>query len=53
MLDAALTAFATRRLEEPCPYLILDARYERVRERGVIACEVRRCWWRWRLMARG
>jgi len=38
-LDAALTAFATRRLEEPYPYLILDARYERVREAGVIASQ--------------
>src|SRR6201996_2014667 len=38
-LDAALTAFATRRLEEPYPYLILDARYERVREGGVIASQ--------------
>lgn len=36
-LDTALTAFATRRLDEPYPYLILDARYERVREGGVIA----------------
>jgi len=35
--DAALTAFATRCLEEPYPYLILDARYERAREAGVIA----------------
>ncbi len=26
-LDAALTAFASRGLEEPYPYLILDARY--------------------------
>jgi transposase-like protein len=26
-LDEALTAFAGRRLEEPFPYLILDARY--------------------------
>jgi transposase-like protein len=34
-LDAALTAFATRRLDEPYPYLILDARYERARESGV------------------
>jgi putative transposase len=33
ILDAALTAFATRRLDEPYPYLILDARYERARER--------------------
>ena len=36
-LDEELTAFATRRLDEPYPYLILDARYERVREGGVIA----------------
>ncbi len=35
-LDEALTAFAERRLEEPYPYLILDARYEKVREGGVI-----------------
>ncbi len=38
-LDAALTAFSTRRLAEPYPYLILDARYERVREGGVIASQ--------------
>jgi putative transposase len=38
-LDAALTAFAERRLTEPYPYLILDARYERVREGGVIASQ--------------
>jgi len=38
-LDAALTAFSTRRLEEPHPYLILDARYERMREAGVIASQ--------------
>ncbi len=31
-LDAALTAFASRRLEEPYAYLIPDARYERARE---------------------
>src|SRR5215472_15267614 len=35
-LDEALRAFAHRRLNEPLPYLILDARYERVREAGVI-----------------
>jgi len=35
-LDEALRAFAERRLSEPFPYLILDARYERVREAGVI-----------------
>lgn len=38
-LDAALTAFAERKLTEPYPYLILDARYERVREGGVIASQ--------------
>lgn len=35
-LDQQLKAFAERRLEEPYPYLILDARYEKVREGGVI-----------------
>ena len=35
-LDASLAQFAGRRLEEGYPYLILDARYERVREAGVI-----------------
>ena len=35
-LDASLAQFAGRRLEEAYPYLILDARYERVREAGVI-----------------
>jgi putative transposase len=34
-LDGELTRFMTRRLEEEYPYLILDARYERVRESGV------------------
>src|SRR3979490_2386033 len=38
-LDGALTAFAERRLEEAYPYLILDARYERIREAGVIASQ--------------
>ena len=38
-LDAALTAFSERRLREPYPYLILDARYERVREAGVIVSQ--------------
>src|SRR5947209_14571828 len=28
--------FARRRLEEPYPYLILDARYEKVREDGTV-----------------
>ena len=35
-LDKTLTAFAERELDEPMPYLILDARYEKVRENGVI-----------------
>lgn len=38
-LDAALTAFSERRLAEPYPYLILDARYERVRDGGVITSQ--------------
>src|SRR5512132_3792387 len=36
-LDESLAQFAGRRLAEPFPYLILDARYEKVREAGVIA----------------
>jgi putative transposase len=36
-LDASLAQFAGRPLAEAFPYLILDARYERVREAGVIA----------------
>lgn len=36
-LDEQLAQFATRRLDEEYPYLILDARYERVRENGMIA----------------
>lgn len=35
-LDASLEEFARRRLEDRYPYLILDARYEKVREAGVI-----------------
>ena len=35
-LDKSLKEFATRRLEEPYPHLILDARHEKVREGGVI-----------------
>jgi putative transposase len=35
-LDDRLTAFAGRRLEEAYPYLIVDARYEKVREAGII-----------------
>lgn len=35
-LDEQLEAFATRRLEEDYPYLIVDARYERIRIGGAI-----------------
>jgi putative transposase len=35
-LDQSLAAFARRRLEEPFAYLILDARYEKVREGGIV-----------------
>ena len=35
-LDDSLARFANRRLEEEYPYLILDARYEKVREDAVI-----------------
>jgi putative transposase len=35
-LDEELKKFATRHLDEEYPYLILDARYEKVREGGVI-----------------
>lgn len=35
-LDESLKAFAARPLAEPFPYLILDARYEKVREAGVV-----------------
>src|SRR5215475_7549034 len=35
-LDQALEEFAQRPLEEEYPYLILDARYEKVRDQGVI-----------------
>ncbi|HSN84064.1 MAG TPA: IS256 family transposase [Polyangiales bacterium] len=35
-LDEQLRSFAHRRLEEEFPYLILDARYERVREDNVV-----------------
>src|SRR6267154_4866514 len=37
-LDDTLAHFAGRPLAEAFPYLILDARYERVREAGVISC---------------
>jgi len=35
-LDKELTQFANRQLEEPFPYVILDARYEKVRDGGVV-----------------
>ena len=35
-LDEQLEAFATRKLEEDYPYLIVDARYERIRIDGAI-----------------
>ncbi len=35
-LDKQLKAFATRKLDEAFPYLILDARYEKVRIDGVV-----------------
>jgi transposase-like protein len=35
-LDAELEQFAGRKLEEEYPYVVLDARYEKVREDGVI-----------------
>ncbi|UVF22405.1 IS256 family transposase (plasmid) [Microvirga terrae] len=38
-LDESLAQFASRRLEEPFPYLILDARYEKVREGGIVASQ--------------
>jgi putative transposase len=38
-MDEELQAFCQRRLEEAFPYVILDARYERVREGGVIVSQ--------------
>jgi transposase-like protein len=38
-LDESLAQFAARPLAEAFPYLILDARYERIREAGVIASQ--------------
>ena len=35
-LDEQLAAFSRRQLQESYPYLVLDARYERVRENGVV-----------------
>jgi len=40
-LDDSLTAFARRRLDEPFAYLIIDAKYEKVRQAGVVrSCAV-------------
>jgi transposase-like protein len=38
-LDDSLAQFTSRRLEEPFPSLILDARYEKVREGGIVASQ--------------
>jgi putative transposase len=38
-LDESLRAFAERPLGEPFPYLILDARYEKVREGGIVSSQ--------------
>jgi transposase-like protein len=38
-LDESLAQFASRRLAEPFPDLILDARYEKVREGGIVASQ--------------
>ena len=38
-LDASLAAFAGRRLEEPFAYLIIDARYEKVRVDGIVVSQ--------------
>lgn len=38
-LDGRLKAFCERRLKEAYPYLILDGRYERIRESGIITSQ--------------
>lgn len=38
-LDESLKAFAERSLQEPFPYLILDARYEKVRQAGIVTSQ--------------
>ena len=38
-LDEALARFAARQLDEAYPYLIVDARYEKIREDGVIRAQ--------------
>jgi putative transposase len=42
-LDAQLLRFHERRLEDAYPYLVLDARYEKVREDGVIQSQAVLC----------
>jgi putative transposase len=57
-LDSDLEKFAQRRLEQEYPHLILDARYEKVRQDGVVGSravqvaiginwEVGGACWRW------
>jgi putative transposase len=38
-LDEELNKFAQRRLEEEYPYLVLDARYEKIRQDGIISSQ--------------
>lgn len=38
-LDAQLEAFAQRALDQPYPYVIFDARYEKIREGGIVASQ--------------
>ena len=60
-LDEELKKFAGRKLEEEYPYVVLDARYEKVRQDGIITSQAVQvamgsigkaavaCWaWRWR-----
>jgi len=41
-LDEELAKFSSRKLEEDYPYLILDARYEKVRKKELFGVE--QCW---------
>lgn len=45
-LDKELKQFAQRRLEEAYPHVILDARYEKVREYERYGARPCWCWWR-------
>ena len=38
-LDGQLEAFATRALKQPYPYILFDARYEKVRQDGVVTSQ--------------